>query len=37
MKVVWCNRYGQPKERMPGQPDHEITSLAEFPALVCPS
>jgi 2-haloacid dehalogenase len=34
MKVVWCNRYGQQPERLPGKPDREIKSLAEFPALV---
>jgi 2-haloacid dehalogenase len=34
MKVVWCNRYGQRRERLPGEPDHEVKSLAEFPALV---
>jgi 2-haloacid dehalogenase len=34
MKVVWCNRYNQRPERLPGQPDHEIGSLAELPALV---
>jgi 2-haloacid dehalogenase len=34
MRVVWCNRYGQPRERLPGQPDAEITSLAELPALL---
>lgn len=34
MKVVWCNRYGQRHERLPGQPDHEIRSLAELPHLV---
>ena len=33
MKVVWCNRYAQRRERLPGAPDHEITSLAELPAL----
>src|SRR6266545_6342678 len=26
MKVAWCNRYGQPRERLPGAPEHEITS-----------
>lgn len=36
MRVVWCNRYGQRPERLPGQPDHIIASLAELPALVCP-
>ena len=34
MKVVWCNRYGQRPERLPGGPDREIKSLAELPALV---
>jgi 2-haloalkanoic acid dehalogenase type II len=31
METVWCNRYGQNRERLPGQPDHEIGSLAELP------
>jgi 2-haloacid dehalogenase len=34
MRVVWCNRYGQRPERLPGKPDHEVKSLAELPALV---
>jgi 2-haloacid dehalogenase len=34
MKVVWCNRYGQPRERLPGAPDHEMASLAGLPALL---
>ena len=34
MQVVWCNRYGQRCERLPGCPDREITSLAELTALV---
>ena len=34
MRVVWCNRYGQPKERMPGAPDRVISSLAELPPLI---
>ncbi len=34
MRVVWCNRYGQRSERLPGKPDHEIKSLAALPALV---
>ena len=34
MQVVWCNRYGQRSERLPGAPDREVTSLAELPALV---
>jgi len=34
MQVVWCNRYGQRRERLPGAPDREIRSLAELPGLV---
>lgn len=34
MQVVWCNRYGQRPERLPGTPDREIRTLAELPALV---
>jgi 2-haloacid dehalogenase len=34
MQVVWCNRYGQRREHLPGSPDREIKSLAELPALV---
>ncbi|MDE2582667.1 MAG: haloacid dehalogenase type II [Rhodospirillales bacterium] len=34
MRVVWCNRYGQKPERLPGQPDHVVTTLADLPALV---
>lgn len=34
MKVVWCNRYRQRKERLPGQPDREIETLAELPRIV---
>jgi 2-haloacid dehalogenase len=34
MRVVWCNRYAQRSERLPGQPDRQITSLAELPTLV---
>ncbi len=37
MRVVWCNRYGQRRERLPGAPDHEVRSLAELPALLAPS
>jgi len=36
MRVVWCNRYAQKPERLPGQPDHVVRTLAELPALVCP-
>jgi 2-haloacid dehalogenase len=34
MRVVWCNRYGARRERLPGAPDREVTTLAELPALV---
>jgi 2-haloacid dehalogenase len=29
MRVVWCNRYGQPPENLPGRPDAEVRSLDE--------
>jgi 2-haloacid dehalogenase len=35
MQVVWCNRYAQRPERLPGAPDRIISSLAELPSLVC--
>jgi 2-haloacid dehalogenase len=34
MQVVWSNRYGQRRERLPCAPDREITTLGEQPALV---
>lgn len=34
MRVVWCNRYGQRRERLPGSPEAEITTLAELPGLL---
>jgi 2-haloacid dehalogenase len=34
MQVVWCNRYGQRPERLPGEPDREVTDLSPLPALV---
>ena len=34
MQVVWCNRYAQRRERLPGRPDHEVRSLSELPGLV---
>jgi 2-haloacid dehalogenase len=34
MQVVWCNRYGQRSERLPGAPDRTVRSLAELPTLV---
>jgi len=34
MRVVWCNRYTQRREHLPGRPDREIRTLAELPALL---
>ncbi|MGH7072933.1 MAG: haloacid dehalogenase type II [Stellaceae bacterium] len=34
MRAVWCNRYRQRAERLPGNPDREIATLSELPALV---
>lgn len=34
LRVVWCNRYGQRRERLPGEPDRTIATLAELPALL---
>lgn len=34
MRVLWCNRYGQRPERLPGKPDVEMRSLVELPALI---
>jgi len=34
MRVIWCNRYCQPRERLPGIPDFEIGSLADLPDVV---
>lgn len=34
MRVVWCNRYDQRRERLPGKPDREIRSLIALPDLL---
>ena len=34
MRVVWCNRYGQRPERLPGKPDREVKSLAKLPIIL---
>jgi 2-haloacid dehalogenase len=34
MRAVWCNRYGQRRENLPGRPEREIRTLAELPALL---
>lgn len=33
-RVVWCNRTGQPPERLPETPDAQITTLAELPDIL---
>jgi 2-haloacid dehalogenase len=33
-RVLWCNRYGQPPERIPATPDGEITDLSPLPGLL---
>jgi 2-haloacid dehalogenase len=33
-RVLWCNRAGQPPERIPAEPDAQIASLAELPGFV---
>ena len=35
-RVAWCNRLGQPRERLPDEPDVEIRTLDELPAIVLP-
>ena len=32
-KVVWVNRFGQKRERLPGLPEHEIETLSDLPEL----
>ncbi|HEY1261576.1 MAG TPA: haloacid dehalogenase type II [Stellaceae bacterium] len=34
LRAIWCNRQGQPHERLPGAPAAEIRSLAELPPLL---
>jgi len=33
-RVVWCNRFGQPPERLPGSPDVELAELGPLPKLI---
>lgn len=33
-RVVWCNRTGQPRERLPGEIWREIGTLADLPPLL---
>jgi 2-haloacid dehalogenase len=34
LRVAWCNRAGQPAERLGESPDVEVRSLAELPGLI---
>lgn len=36
LRVVWCNRQGLRRERLPGAPDREIATLAALPGLLGP-
>lgn len=33
-RTVWINRFDQARERLPGEPDHEINNLAGLPAVL---
>ncbi len=34
LQVVWINRFGQPRERLPGKPRAELSSLHALPELI---
>ncbi len=34
MRVVWCNRYAQSAERLPGMPDAQVPTLESLPDLL---
>jgi len=34
MRVVWCNRYGQQRERLTAQPDAEVRTLSALPEIL---
>jgi 2-haloacid dehalogenase len=34
MRVAWCNRAGQPAERLPGRPEWVLETLSELPGRV---
>ena len=36
MRVIWCNRYHQKPEHLPGSPDYIVSSLSEIAGLVNP-
>ncbi len=33
-RVIWCNRTGAPRERIPAEPDATVMSLSELPSLI---
>ena len=33
-RVVWVNRFGQPRERIPGRHEHEVKTLDALPPLL---
>jgi len=33
-RVVWVNRFGQTRERLPGKPVHEVSALTALPGLL---
>lgn len=33
-RVLWCNRFGQPAERIPSRPDGELADLSPLPGLL---
>ena len=35
-RVAWVNRFGQAEERLPDQPDVQLRTLSELPAVVLP-
>lgn len=37
LRVIWCNRFGQPPERIPATPDREIGDLSALPAILLPT
>ena len=34
MRVVWCNRYGQQRERLTAEPDVEVETLSALPQIL---
>jgi 2-haloacid dehalogenase len=34
LRTLWCNRFGQPAERIPDTPDAQIRTLAELPEII---